>query len=51
MTFKHWLRTQPLRKLPHGPQGDFVRDANAFLAGRANRQHVAGAARRRGCGA
>jgi hypothetical protein len=27
ITFKHWLRTQPLHKLPYGPEGDFVRDA------------------------
>ena len=27
ISFRHWLRTQPVHKLPHGPQGDFVRDA------------------------
>jgi hypothetical protein len=25
--FRHWLKTQPLSKIPHGPQGDFVMDA------------------------
>jgi hypothetical protein len=27
ISFRHWLKTQPLSKLPHGPQGDFVRAA------------------------
>ena len=31
ISFRHWLMTQPVSKLPHGPQGDFVRDARDDL--------------------
>lgn len=27
ISFRHWLKSMPLRKTPAGPEGDFIEDA------------------------